>query len=141
MNLCNQYLAHLSYFRKIKSQQTLFQVVFDSETGTHTLSDSYSPVTVFGYTKDDNGVEHPQYAKFKTRIASKTISKAAGIDPMKFKPKSDIVSLIRHYNDMANLLHSPAADFDLEYLTADGEPDDRKKFFTYLGKRCFKALV
>ena len=108
--------------------------MFDSETGTPNLADQYSPVTVFGYTKDANDVEHPQYAKFKTRIVSQTISKAAGLEPVKFKPKSDIVSLIRHYNDMANLMHSPAADFDLQYLNSKGEADNGKQLYTYLGK-------
>jgi len=39
-----------------------------------------------------------------------------------------------HYNDMATLLHSPAADFDLQYLKADGSNSNQKQFYTYLGK-------
>jgi len=83
---------------------------------------------------DDTSFEKPAYAKWFSRILSYPISKSANLEPHKFKPKPDIVSLIRHYNDMATLLHSPAADFDLQYLKADGSNSNQKQFYTYLGK-------
>ena len=89
-----------------------------------------------GYQGGENdNLLKPSYAKWFSRILSYPISKSANLEPHKFKPKPDIVSLIRHYNDMATLLHSPAADFDLQYLKSDGETSNQKQFYTYLGKQ------
>ena len=111
-----------------------FKLRFDSETGTPNMFDKYGPVTVFSFTEDENGVQHPQYSRFNTRIVCKPLPKQSNIDSHKFKPKSDIVSLVRYYNDMGNLLQSPAAGFDLQHLNHAGQTKETKQIYTYLGK-------
>lgn len=113
---------------------SFFKLQFDSETGTPNINNKYGPVTVFSFTEDENGVQHPQYSRFKTRIVCKPLPEQSNIDSHKFKPKSDIVSLVRYYNDMMNLLQSPAAGFDLQHLNHAGQVKQSKQIYTYLGK-------